>query len=63
MHGFVVLWVLTPEASFGINEAVGSHKIANARVGNLEVEVLGFHGGEASDWVPLACNYTRSLTG
>ena len=63
MHRLKVLWVLTPEASLSVNEAVGSHEIANARVGDLEVEVLGFHGGEASDWVPLACNYTRTLTG
>ena len=63
MHGLVMFWVLTPEASFSVNEAVGSHEIANARVGNLEIEVFGFHGGEASDWVPLAYNYTRSLTG
>ena len=43
MHGLVVLWVLTPEASLSVNEAVGGDEITDARVGNLEIEVFGFH--------------------
>jgi hypothetical protein len=45
---------LAPDASFGINEAVRGDEITDASIRDVEIEVLGFHGGEAGDWVPLA---------
>ena len=58
-----MVWVLAPDASFGINEAVRRDEITDASIRDVEVEVFGFHGGEAGDWVPLACNYTPTPRG
>jgi hypothetical protein len=46
---------MTPSACFGINKAVRGDKITHASIRDVEVVILGFHGGEAGDWVPLAC--------
>jgi len=52
-NAVVVVWVLAPDAGFGVNEAVSGDEITDASIRDVEVKVFGFHGGEAGDWVPL----------